>query len=217
VPHAQVQLRLDVEHYLPGDRQLVEKLRQSGAKRLDEVADIVTNIDAFRTSADETIRYIAISNIDARTMQVVSQMEMKAHEAPSRASYRLQAGDIVTAIAGANTGTIRQATALITEEEAGAICSNGLAVLRNVRGVEPLFFLAYLRTGTFLKQVRRRMTGHAIPAISQEELANILVPVPPKARQLEIAREFERLHAMRRDALKAGETLVLKTEQILDS
>jgi type I restriction enzyme M protein len=217
VPQAQVQLRLDVEHYLPGDRRLVEKLRQSGANRLDEVADIVTNIDAFRTSADETIRYIAISNLDARTMQVVSQIEMKAHEAPSRASYRLQAGDIVTAIAGANTGTIRQATALITDEEAGAICSNGLAVLRNVRGVEPLFFLAYLRTGTFLKQVRRRMTGHAIPAISQEELANILVPVPPKARQLEIAQEFERLHAMRRDALKAGEALVERTEQILDS
>ena len=215
VAQEQIHSRLDVEHYLPGDRKLVEELARAGAKRLGDLAEILSAVEAFRASGEEAIRYIAISNIDARTMQVVSQQEMKAHEAPSRASYRLRAGDIVTAIAGANTGTVRQATALITEEEAGAICSNGLAVLRNVRGIEPLFFLAYLRTGSFLKQIRRRMTGHAIPAISLEELANILVPVPPKAKQLEIARAFDHLQKLRREALKAGEELVTRTEQML--
>jgi type I restriction enzyme M protein len=215
VAQDQLHLRLDVEHYLPTDRKLVEELARSGAKRLGDLAEVLTGVEAFRASGEETIRYIAISNIDARTMQVVSQQEMKAHEAPSRASYRLRAGDIVTAIAGANTGTIRQATALITEEEAGAICSNGLAVLRNIRGIEPLFFLAYLRTGSFLKQIRRRMTGHAIPAISLEELSNILVPVPPKVKQLEIARAFDHLQKLRREALKAGDALVKQTERML--
>jgi type I restriction enzyme M protein len=149
-------------------------------------------------------------------MQVISQHEMPAHAAPSRASYRLQTGDIVTAIAGANTGTTRQATALITDEEAGAICSNGLAVLRGVHDIEPMFFLAYLRTGSFLRQVRRRLTGHAIPAISLEDLANILVPIPPHARQLEIARAFDQLQKMRRETLKAGEALIQQTEKLLE-
>lgn len=212
----QIHSRLDVEHYLPHGRQLVEELASGGAKRLGDLAQILSGVDEFRQNLDEIIRYIAIANIDAGTMQVVSQQEMPAHEAPSRASYRLQAGDIVTAIAGANTGTSRQATALITEEEAGAICSNGLGVLRGVHGIDPLFLLAYMRTGSFLKQVRRRMTGHAIPALPLEELAEILVPIPPKEKQEEIARAFAHLQKMRRDALKAGEALVQQTEHLLE-
>jgi hypothetical protein len=46
-------------------------------------------------------------------------------------------------------GSPRQATALITEDEDGAICSNGFSVLRNIQGVEPLFLLVYMRTDFF--------------------------------------------------------------------
>ena len=118
-----------MEFYLPSDLRLIAKLSQAKAKRLGDLADICTEGDDFRLIGDDEIRYIAISDIDARTMQVVSQQIMSAHEAPTRATYRLHAGDIVTATSGASTGTTRQATALITEEEDGAICSNGLAVL----------------------------------------------------------------------------------------
>lgn len=209
--------RLDVEHYIPSDLQLVEKLAADGAKKLGEVADICTEGDDFRLTGDEDIRYIAISNIDARTMQVVSQQTMKAHEAPSRATYLLKSGDIVTAVSGASTGTSRQATALITAEEDGAICSNGLAVLRNIAGVDPMFLLAYLRTSTFLRQIRRLMTGHAIPAISLEDLACILVPIPTLKEQQQVAESVKSVQALRREAMKAGEVLVAQTESLLSS
>ena len=208
--------RLDVEHYLPSDLKLIEELTKSGAKPLSELADICTQADDFRLIGDEGIHYIAISDIDARTMQVVSQQIMRAHEAPSRATYRLRTGDIVTAVSGASTGTSRQATALITEEENGAICSNGLAVLRNIREIEPMFLLAYLRTSQFLRQVRRLMTGHAIPAISLDDLASILVPIPSAREQAEIAESVKRLLSLRRSARRAGEDLVERTESLLN-
>jgi type I restriction enzyme M protein len=207
--------RLDVEHYLPSDRKLIAELVAGGAKPLGELAEICTEGDDFRLVGEDDIRYIAISDIDARTLQVVSQQMMKAHEAPSRATYRLRTGDIVTAVSGASTGTHRQATALITEAEDGAICSNGLAVLRNVRGVEPLYLLAYLRTRPFLRQVRRLMTGHAIPAISLEDLAAIEVPIPPLREQAEIAESVKQLLAVRREALRAGDALVNRLEALL--
>ena len=81
----------------------------------------MTESDDFRLNKDNDIRYIAISDVDYRTMQVVSQQIIKAHQAPSRATYRLQTGDIITAVSGASTGTIKQASALITEEENNAI------------------------------------------------------------------------------------------------
>jgi hypothetical protein len=43
---------------------------------------------------------------------------------------------------------------LITEDEEGAICSNGFSVLRNIRGVEPLFLLVYMRTDFFCVRLK---------------------------------------------------------------
>ncbi len=215
VSEKMLNVRLDVEHYHPEDRKLLEKLQASGAKPLGEIADILNETDDFRLASNGDIRYIAISEVDARTMQVVSQQIIKPHEAPSRATYRLRKGDIISAISGASTGTPRHATALITEDEDGAICSNGFAVLRNIRGVEPLFLLAYLRTEYYLRQVRRLMAGHAIPAISVEDLAKVLVPIPPIEVQKKISDEIAMILTMRKEALKTGEKVVKETESLI--
>jgi type I restriction enzyme M protein len=215
VPEKMLNARLDVEHYRPKDRKLLEHLQASGAKPLGEIADILNETDDFRLASNGDIRYIAISDVDARTMQVVSQQIIKPHEAPSRATYRVRQGDIITAISGASTGTPRHATALITEDEDGAICSNGFAVLRNIHGVEPLFLLAYMRTEYYLRQVRRLMTGHAIPAISIDDLAKVLVPVPPVEVQKKVADEIAIILAMRKEALKTGERVVKETESFI--
>lgn len=207
--------RMDAEHYQPDDKKLIEHIRSLGAKPLGEIADILTETDDFRLESDSEIRYIAISDVDARTMQVVSQQIIKAHEAPSRATYRLRKGDIITASSGASTGTQRQATALITEDEDGAICSNGFAVIRNIQGVQPLFLLAYMRTEYYLRQVRRLMTGHAIPSISIEDLAKVLVPILPKKEQERIANSIASIQLMRKDALKAGEKVVMETHALI--
>jgi type I restriction enzyme M protein len=209
--------RLDAEHYQPEDQTLIEHLKASRAKPLDEIADILNETDDFRLASDGEIRYIAIADVDSRTMQIVSQQSIKAHEAPSRATYRVRTGDIITAISGASTGTPRQATALITEDEDGAICSNGFAVLRNIHCVEPLFLLAFMRTEIYLRQVRRLMTGHAIPSISTEDLAQVLVPIPARAEQERIASAIASIRAMRKEALKAGDQVVNAANALIGS
>lgn len=215
VPNANLNSRLDAEHYRPSDQQMLQWLVENGGKRLGEIADIVSEGDDFRLTSDSEIRYIAISDVDARTMQIVSQQILQAHQAPSRATYRVQTGDIITAISGASTGTARQATALITQDEDGAICSNGFAALRNIHGVEPLYLLAYMRTEFFLRQVRRLMTGHAIPAISNEDLAKIIVPIPPRVEQQKIAKAISGIMTLRKETLKAGERIVNETEKMI--
>lgn len=214
VPAQEMNLRLDAEHYNPSDIEIIEQLKARGAIPLGEIATIVTETDDFRDSPNTEIRYIAISDVDARSMQVISTQVMKAHDAPSRATYRVRAGDIITATSGASTGTPSHATAYITEDEDGAICSNGFAVLRNFRGVDPLYLLAYMRTSYFLRQVRRLMTGHAIPAISLNDLAKVLVLVPPIEVQRKIASRTSEVLKMRREALRASERLVAALEQL---
>jgi len=216
VPENILNSRLDVEHYLPEDQKLLKKLRNIGSKSLNEVADIINGMDDFRLESYDDIRYISISDVDSRTMQVIFQQTIKPHEAPSRATYRVRKGDIITAISGASTGTARQASALITNDEDGAICSNGFAVLRNIRLVEPLFLLAYMRTQYFLRQVKRLMTGHAIPAISTEDLAKVLVPIPSIDVQKKISDEIASILKKRKEAFKAGEKTVEETESVVE-
>lgn len=215
VPEGFLNSRLDAEHYQPSDQRLIQHLQSLPVKPLGELADILSETDDFRLMGNREIRYIAISDVDARTMQVVSQQIIKAHEAPSRATYRVRAGDIITAISGASTGTQRHASALITEDEDGAICSNGFAVLRNIREVNPLFLLAYMRTEYYLRQVRRLMTGHAIPSISLDDLAKILVPIPNEQEQGEIAELLIKVRSMYKEALKTSEVVREKTEALI--
>jgi type I restriction enzyme M protein len=148
-------------------------------------------------------------------MQVVNQQIIKTHEAPSRATYRVYNGDIITATSGASTGTYKQATALITEDEDSAICSNGFAVIRNIREIEPMFLLAYMRTEFFLRQVRRMMTGHAIPSISLDDLSKILVPIPSKQDQTKITESILSIQSMRKESQKIGDKVILETEKLI--
>jgi len=215
VRHEDLNLRLDVEHYLPNDLALVKKLKRQGARPLGDVAEVLTKTTGFDSAGDQDIRYVAIADIDYRTMQIVSQQTMKAHEAPSRATYRINEGDIITAISGASTGTAKQATAIVTKEENGAICSNGLAVLRNIKGVDPLYLLGFIRTPIFYRQVRRLMTGHAIPAITREDLENVLIPIPSKKQQDTIALAVKNLLALRREAFRLSEQLDVTINKIV--
>mgnify|MGYP001579649021 CR=1 FL=1 len=217
VPIELLNSRLDVEHYKPVDLEMIEQLRNIGAKTLCEIADIVTETDDFRLIPDSDVRYIAISDVDSKTMQVINQQIIKAYEAPSRATYRVCKDDIITATSGASTGTPRQATALITEDEDGAICSNGFAVIRNIRDIEPMFLLAYMRTEFYFRQVRRLMTGHAIPSISLDDLSKVLIPVPSNQEQKKIAESVLQILAMRKESRKIGDKVVSEVEELINT
>ena len=96
---------------------------------------------------------------------------------PSRASYEIKTGDIITAVAGNSIGTRKHATAYVTEEFNGAICTNGFRVLRNFK-INSFYLLYYFQSDLFLKQVFMYRTGAAIPALSDYDFSNILIYLP---------------------------------------
>jgi type I restriction enzyme M protein len=195
--------RLDVEHYDPSDRQLVAALAAGDARPLSEIAEIVRVRDRFRRNGG-AIDYVAISDVDTRLLAIVSKQRLDAHDAPSRATYRLAHGDVITAVSGASTGSPKHAVAIVEAEDAGAICSNGFAVLRSVREVHPYYLAAFMRSAIFQRQVRRLMTGHAIPAISLEDLGRVLVPVPSLADQQPVIEQVSQLLRLRSAAVSLG-------------
>lgn len=208
--------RWDAEHYLPHDALILDRLNNYPSRPLHEVAEIVTATDCFRANPNQKIHYIAISDIIPQLSIVASCQVLLASEAPSRAKYRLQEGDIITAVSGASTGTPQHASAIVSASEAGAICSSGFAVLRNFQGVDPYYLLAFLRSEAFLRQVRRQLRGHAIPALSTDDLAQVLVPIPPEPLQRRIAQLVqEGINASRKglDNLQQAESMIRQVLQ----
>jgi type I restriction enzyme M protein len=144
-------------------------------------------------SPDALVRYIEISSA-LPGIPLIGRAELiLAKDLPSRATYTVKAGDILLAIAGASTGTEKQAIALVTEEYDGAVCTNGFAVLTPLpERVNPFFLLGYLYSDAFLGELRRLLKGHAIPAASLSDVKSIPVYLPPRRVQDLIGEEMRK-------------------------
>ena len=183
--------RWDAEHYSLKDMKMIKNLDSS--HELLNFVNIVREKENFSKNNSDFVKYVAISDIDRHGMKIADHQFLPINQLPSRASYKILEGDILIAVSGANTGTEKQAIAIVTHEYEDAICSNGFAVLRNVRSIDKYFFLAFLKTQIFTKQVRRMMTGHAIPCISLNNLGKIIVPKPSSNIQSRISKKIKHI------------------------
>ena len=133
-----------------------------------------------------TFRYIEISSVDRRRGQAKAS-DVSVSDAPSRARMVVQPDDIIVSLTRPHHGSI----ALLNDFHEGCIASTGFAVIRNVdeSRISRTFLWAVLRLSLSLKQMLRRATGGNYPAVTQDELANVLIPLPDKSTQQKIVRE----------------------------
>lgn len=200
VDHNELQDRFDFDFYKPSYRRMEENLLKRGARRLGDLVDIVKDRSKKLRIKDEQVRYVELADINADYCEISSSTMMYVHELPSRASFEIKAGDIITAVAGNSIGTGKHMSALVANEYAGAICTNGFRILRPKDGLDKLYLLYYLRTELFLKQVFKLRTGAAIPAISDDDLMNVLVYLPPKRELEKIIDRMNRSFKLREES-----------------
>lgn len=185
-----VDYRWDSKFYEPRYRQVVSRLSKGGAIRLCDIADVVRT--KFRRSDIRgMVRYIELSDVNIDFLEIANATEHLVGDLPSRASYMLKAGDIVTAVAGNSVGTRKHATAMIGEEYEECVCSNGFRVLRNFR-IDPYFLLFFMRTDWFLDQMYMYRTGATIPNVSDADFGQILIMIPKEAEMGRISSEVRK-------------------------
>jgi type I restriction enzyme M protein len=148
---------------------------------------------------DASVKYIEINNINPEMSEIHSFSEMKVHELPSRASYDLKKGDIITAVSGISTGTSKHASAYITEDYDGCICTNGFRVLRP-QNIDPYYLLAFLKTDFFLDQMLQFRTGSAIPAVNDRDLKNVLILPPNSFNEQKLTEKIKNSLILRKKA-----------------
>ncbi|MEM3526038.1 MAG: N-6 DNA methylase [Candidatus Jordarchaeaceae archaeon] len=204
--YSEIEDRWDVKFYKPEYKRLRMRLLKAGSMPLGDVADIVSKKAKILENPEATIRYVELSDVNPATSELVSYSEMKVYAAPSRAKYEIKEGDILIAVAGNSVGTENNASAYVTKEFDGCICSNGFRVLRPKK-VDPLYLLWFLRTKAFLMQMYQFRTGAAIPAVSDSDLKRILIPIPEKEVQEEISLKMRTSYELRRKSREITQEL----------
>jgi type I restriction enzyme M protein len=191
--------RFDYDFYSPENRKMISVLENKNAKRLCEIAEIIKVKSKKLNQSDKSVVYIELSDINTHSFEIINATSYLVHELPSRASYELKTGDIITAVAGNSVGTQKHATALVTDEFEGCICTNGFRVLRHLK-IDPYYLLYFLKSESFLKQMYMYRTGAAIPNVSDYDLANILINIPDEKNIKQISQKVKKAFELRQES-----------------
>ena len=198
--------RFDYNFYSPENRKLFSSLDKTNTVRLGDICDIIKVKSKKLKDQNQTVEYVELSDINTHSYEIINSTTLQVHELPSRASYEIQEGDIVTAIAGNSVGTRKHATALVNKDFEGSICTNGFRVLRNIK-IDNYYLLYFLKSEVFLKQMFMYRTGAAIPNVSDTDLANTLINLPDDKMINEISSKMKKSFELRQESRQQIESI----------
>ncbi len=155
----------------------------------------------------ERIRYVELSNIDSQRGLITGWSEIPGHEAPSRAKKIIRAGDVLFATTRPNLKNI----AIVPPELNDQICSTGFCVLRPKPDViETGWLFAACRSDIVLTQILKHDEKNAYPSVSDDEVLDALIPVPPLDEQRRIVARIEALTIRLEQARQARQAAILE-------
>lgn len=150
-------------------------------KRLGEVLLKTENVNPVNKPDDE-VDYVDVSCVNNATLTIESTQRIKGKDAPSRARKRIRVNDVIFA-------TIRptlKRIAIVPERLDGQVCSTGFMVLRSVPSVTPRFLFYFLQTGPVMEEMATKQKGASYPAVTENEVKSLPIPIPPLAEQRRI-------------------------------
>ena len=181
--------RFDPHFHHPAFAQNQRMLTANGGEPLGRIATFSKEVWKPEKHDAPTFRYIEISSVDRNTGEAQAVETMVA-EAPSRARMAVHTGDIIVSLTRPHHGSIAQITPALD----GCIASTGFSVIRNVDESRVMndYLWCILRRKMCLTQMLQRASGGNYPAITESELAKVLIPVPTMDIQSTIATEARR-------------------------
>lgn len=158
---------------------LVEKTRQIDPVKLER----------------EFITYIDIASIDRETKRIIQAQIIRASEAPSRARKQIQTNDVLVSTVRPNLNAVTRVASHYDNE----IASTGFCVLRPDKNLlESRYLFFFVQTDNFISRLTRMATGAGYPAVSDDDILDCEIPLPPLLEQQRIAAILDRADRLRR-------------------
>jgi type I restriction enzyme S subunit len=135
---------------------------------------------------------VEIGSIDNEVGAIVEARTLLGREAPSRARKVIRSGDVLFA----TTRPYLRNIALVPEKYDDQVCTTGMCVLRaDPKLIAPLWLYHLCRSQIVLDQVEPKMRGASYPAVTDSDVLESLIPLPPLDEQRRIVARIEALFA----------------------
>lgn len=157
--------RMDAEYFHPRVRELIEHLSRDNLT----VGDVaVPRREHFQSLDCESFSYIEIGDVSQDG--TASHVQVACADAPSRATWHVQAGDVITSTVRPN----RRLSALIEPYQSGSVCSSGFVVLSPSK-VPPELLLTYLRLPPVCELMALHASASMYPTIAERDILRLPV------------------------------------------
>jgi len=158
---------------------------------------------------EDSFPYIEISAIDIQDGTITEINTVEKANAPSRAKKIVRNNDIIISTTRPNRGAISH----VKNINDIVIASTGFTVIRETKKeILKEYLYIILRQHSSLIQMEQRSSGGNYPAITEEELKKILIPLPPIEIQQEIVDIYNRAIEEKQAKEKEAREIMRKTK-----
>lgn len=177
--------RIDPHFYLPQFQSIISVIKKNPYVRLGDIAQFSKETTDYSEFEAGTFEYLEISGVSLG-IDKYSTTTISVCEAPSRAKMRTKPRDIAVALTRPHRGAIT----LI--KDTGIIASTGFSIIRDVDfRVDKEWLLFVLLSNASLQQLLQRSSGGNYPAIIEEEVKHIYLPLLNSEKQLKMINEIK--------------------------
>ncbi|WP_276623824.1 restriction endonuclease subunit S [Syntrophomonas wolfei] len=168
----------------------------------------VEKIQTISPKDDYNIEYVDISSIDNQEKKIISYQTIHSKDAPSRAKQILKKNDILVSTVRPNLNAVAINQ---IESKNVVVGSTGYCVLRCTKNIDVNYLFNYCKSNTFISRLVKLAKGASYPAVSNLEVKNSKIPLPPLETQKQIAKTLDtaaELLAMRKQQLAELDNLI---------
>lgn len=153
-----------------------------------------TSNDSPSKFPNKSYEYIDISSIDNISKKIKETKIILGANAPSRAKQLVQVDDILVSTVRPNLNAV----AKVIEKYSNPIASTGFCILRpNQKIILTNYLFEICKQDFFIGILSKVAKGASYPAVSDKQIKDIKIPVPPTELQTQFAQIVEKTEALK--------------------
>ncbi len=192
-----------VEYYHPERLNMIRSLETCLGIEVVKLSDVVSfNRDTVHTNDSDEV-YLGLSGVESHTGELSG-----TYEAVSGQAFIYRAGDILYS-------RLRPYLNKVYLADKSGICSTEFVVMRVIdrERVLPEYLEAVMRSDLVVAQTKHMMTGNTLPRVSADDVRGLIIPIPGRDIQRQIADEVRRRRDSARRLRQEAETMWQETKE----
>jgi restriction endonuclease S subunit len=187
--------RFDVEYNLPKNKKLMKCLKNSKYeyKEIKKVSDFVSGY-AFKSSdyVESGIPLIRIQDIDEKVSPFDSSKHLPLNYSETYNKFLVKENDILISMTGGVEGDGRVGKIAFVKEEKIGLLNQRCGIIRAKNNINIGYLFAFLNTNIFRTLLVNEAVISVQVNVSENDITNLLIPLPPLEIQQKIADEVEK-------------------------